>query len=235
MTPLDKLLTKVDALFQAPPFDESALPPGYLAPASHLTLLRRRNGGYFFGGALHIFGACHEPAFHGLAPWNAPETWRGPYGGAVEGLTFFAEDAFGDQFAMAETGKVWVLRAERGSVEELADDFDQWLLMAVEAPNELLRRGHLVSWLQTHGHLPHGEQLQAFPPFAFAEDPDAVQLEAVDALDNMQFHASMAAAVAEKIANLPEGQRLKVEFTEEGLELNTEDVPEDEAAPESDA
>ena len=226
MNPLDKLMTKVDPLFTAPPFDETALPANLRAPATLMQLLRRRNGGYFYGGALHVFGACRTPAFHGLVPWNAPEAWRGPYGDGVDGLTFFAEDAFGDQFARDETGKVFVLRAEQGVVEELADDFDQWLLMAVEAPDELLGRGTFVRWVQAHGHLPHGSQLQAFPPFIFAEDADDVQLEAVDALDNMQFHATLA----ETIANLPEGKRLRVEFNEEGLQLITEDIPSDAAA-----
>lgn len=221
MNTLDRLFTKIDPLFKPGPFDETALPAGFKLHKTHRQLLQKRNGGYFYGSALHIFGACQEPSFHGLTPWNAPDAWRGPYGVAVEGLVFFAEDAFGDQFGLDDTGKVFVLRAEQGIVEELADDFDQWLLMAVEAPDELLARATFTAWVKTHGHLPHGSQLQAYPPYIFAEDPDAVALEAVDALDNMVFHA----ALAQTIANLAPGARVKLDFTDEGIQITTEEGP----------
>ena len=221
MTPLDRLLAKIDPLFRPPAFDPAALPAGMALPPTLRQLLARRNGGYFYGGALHLFGACLEPEFHSLPSWNDPHGWRVPYGTAVEGLTFFAEDAFGDEFGLDPSGKVFTLHAESGRVEELADDFEQWLLMAVEAPDELLSRGTFNRWVQAHGHLPHGSQLQAYPPFLFAEEPEDVQLEAVDALDNMAFHA----ALAETIATLPEGTRVKLDFTDEGIRITTEEIP----------
>lgn len=230
MQPIDKLVTKIDPLFKAPAFDAARVPAEFKLHKTHRQLLEKRNGGYFYGGALHIFGACAEPAFHSLAAWNAADGWRAAYGEAVEGLTFFAEDAFGDQFALDAAGKVFVLKAEYGVVEELADDFEQWLLIAVEAPDELLGRGTFVKWVQAHGHLTHGSQLQAYPPFMFAEDADDVQLEMVDAFDNMAFHAELANTIARAEADLPPGERLKIEFTEEGIQLSTEPVPETESA-----
>ncbi len=224
MTPLDRLFAKIDPLFATPPFDPTALPPGAPLPPSYRRALERRNGGYFYGGALHLFGACREPAFHSLGIWNAADGWRASFGPATGGLTFFAEDAFGDEFAFGASGRVFALRAESGRVEELADDFDQWLSMAVEAPDELLSRGTFARWVQAHGHLPRGSQLQAYPPYLFAEDPDRVQLDAVDAFDNMAFHA----ALAETLANLPEGSRVKLDFTDEGIQITTEEIPPEE-------
>jgi hypothetical protein len=222
MTPLDRLLAKVDPLFRAPSFDEKALPAGFTLGKAHRQLLQRRNGGYFFGGALHIFGACTEPVTHSLSAWNSPDLWRSAFGELTGDLVFFAENAFGDQFGLAPDGKVFQFLAEATDFEEIADDFDTWLLIAVEAPDELLARPTVAGWVATHGHLPHGSQLQAYPPFMFTEDDAEVQLEAVDAVENMKFHA----AIANQIASIPEGARVKVEFTEEGLQITPDDSAE---------
>lgn len=219
MKPIDRLLAKIDPLFQCAPFDESALPPGLKLHPTHREILKRRNGGYFWGGALHLLGACREPLWHSLSHWNAPETWTAAYRGAADGLTYFAEDAFGDQFGLEPGGKIFAFRAERGELEEIADDFDQWLLMAVEAPDELLARHVFARWASAHGRLPYGSQLQAYPPFLFVEEDDQAQLEAVDAVENMHFHASLAVQLAE----IPEGTRAKIEFTDEGIRISTEE------------
>lgn len=219
MKALDRLLAKIDPLFRPGPFEAAALPEGLRLSSTHRALLERRNGGYFYGGALHVLGAAREPAFHSLAAWNEPGLWKTYYGPEVEQLTFFAGDAFGDQFGLDAGGKVYTLRAEQGLVEELADDFDQWLLMAVEAPDELLARGTFTRWIQQHRHLPHGSQLQAYPPFLFAENPEDVELEPVEALENMHFHA----ALAQQLQAIPEGARVKVEFTEDGIQITPEE------------
>jgi hypothetical protein len=219
MTPLDRLLARVDPLFQTPPFDEKAVPPGFTLGKTHRQLLQKRNGGYFFGGALHIFGACSEPKSHSLAAWNSPELWRSQFGDTTGDLVYFAESAFGDQFGLDAAGKVYEFRAEPASIEEIADDFDQWLLIAVEAPDELLARVTVGNWIASHGRLPIGSQLQAYPPFMFLEEDAPVQLEAVDALENMHFHA----AIYQQIASIPEGARVKVDFTEEGLQITPDE------------
>lgn len=215
MTPLDKLLARIDPLFKAADFDASKLPAGMPLHPTHKALLQRRNGGYFWGGALHIFGACDAPEFHSIANWNAPETWREPYGPDLDGVFFFAEDAFGDQFALDAKGHVLRLKAETGQLEELADDFDMWVLIVVEATDELLGRGTFAAWASENGRLPPGSQLQAFPPYVFADDPDVVQLEAVEALENMHFHGAIAA----QIAALPEGAAARIEITEDGIQI----------------
>lgn len=225
MTPLDRLLAKIDPLFRAPQFDEKALPEGFKLSKTHRQMLSKRNGGYFYGGALHVFGACAEPEFHSLATWNHEDTWRTLYGDTLNGFTIFAEDAFGDQFMLDAAGKVFQLRAEQGIVDEIADDLDQWVLMAVEAPDELLGRPILARWASQNGRLPPGSQLQAYPPFFLADDPDAVELSAVEALENIEFHAT----IASQLASIPDNVRVRIDFTEEGMQIVTEPL---EPAPE---
>lgn len=219
MKNLDRLLAKVDPMFEVPQFDPAHLPAGFPLHASHKALLKRRNGGYFWGGALHIFGACAEPETHSLSRWNADDLWRQNFGDSASGLFFFAEDAFGDQFALDSKGKVFIFRAENGQVEELADDFEQWLLMAVHTPDELLGRPTFARWASSNGRLPYGHQLQAYPPFLFSDSDDEVELDAVEALDNMNFHA----AIAQQLASIPEGARVRIEFGEDGMAI----VPEE--------
>lgn len=230
MTPLDRLLAKYDPLFKPAAFDEKALPEGMALHKTHKQLLQKRNGGYFYGGALHIFGACAEPEFHSLKAWNFEDTWRAPYADAAKGLFFFAEDAFGNQFAYDGT-KVVRFDVEEGAVDELADDFDQWLLIAVEAPDELLHRPRVAAWAKAHGHLPHGKQLQAYPPFFLSDDADSVQLDDVDAIENMLFHASIVERIADQMAQLPEGHRMQISCDDEGLQITS--VPAEELAAET--
>lgn len=219
MKPLDRLLAKVDPLFQSPPFDPKLLPEGFKPHKTHLQLLQRRNGGYFWGGALHVFGAVAEPDFHSLVEWNSESLWRRPYGAAAEGLVFFAEDAFGDQFAQDANGKIFQFKVEQGIATEIADDFDQWVMMVVEAPDVLLAQETFKQWALQNGKLGHGLQLQAYPPFAFLGEDEEPSLEAVDAIENMLFHADIARA----IADIPPGQRVRIDFTDEGMQIIPEE------------
>lgn len=227
MKPIDQLVTKIDPLFKSPAFDAAALPAGMTLHPAHRELLEKRNGGYFHGGALHVFGACAEPAFHSLPAWNAADGWRTAFGEATEGLFFFAETAFGDQFAHDDSGKVFALRSEEGVVEQVADDFEHWLLKVIADPDGELARDYFVGWVQAHGHLPHGSQLQAFPPFVLLGDEEEPDIEAVDAFDNMAFHGAFASQFAEALASVPEGHRLKVDVTEEGIEFSTVEAGEE--------
>jgi hypothetical protein len=221
MKPIDQLVTKIDPLFKAPAFDASAIPAGLALHPEHRQLLEKRNGGYFYGGALHVFGACTEPAFHSLTGWNAADGWRTDFGQAAEGLFFFAETAFGDQFALDAAGKVFALRSEEGVVEAVADDFEHWLLKVVADPDGELARDYFVGWVQSHGHLPYGSQLQAFPPFVLLGDEEEPDIQAVDSFDNMAFHGAFALQFAEALANVPDGHRLKVDVTEDGIAFST--------------
>jgi hypothetical protein len=65
-------------------------------------LLQSRNGFYAFESALHVLPRLErpDPATMDFGRWNDGALWRGEYGGLADGLTFFAEDLFGGQFAL---------------------------------------------------------------------------------------------------------------------------------------
>ncbi len=61
-----------------------------------------------------------------LQRWNENEVWRTSYDGLADGFLFFAEDAFGGQFAFDSTNRVVSFDPETGAVDQLASDLESW-------------------------------------------------------------------------------------------------------------
>lgn len=90
-------------------------------------MLLRRNGFVAFESALHVFPS--NPPREGemtLQRWNENEVWRTSYDGLADGFLFFAEDAFGGQFAFDSTNRVVSFDPETGAVDQLASDLESW-------------------------------------------------------------------------------------------------------------
>jgi hypothetical protein len=204
-----RLLAERDAAFEPPPFDaavaEEVLGPSGAPGTPHRRLLELANGAYLYGHALHLFGACESPPWHGLRSWNAPAAWRDAYGGAADGLVFFAEDAFGDQFAYSgRGGEVVCFEAELGRVVPVAPSFVAWLEQVVAHAPALLP----VDVVAERPPLPPGTQLFAYPPLCTAESHESVEVGHVDAVEAMRFRGQLAA----QIRGLPEGTRVEIKI-----------------------
>src|SRR5688500_15720487 len=63
-------------------------------------MLAIKNGFFAFESALHVRPGRDSGELLGIAAWNAGSLWRDWYQGLTDGLLFFAEDAFGGQFAV---------------------------------------------------------------------------------------------------------------------------------------
>jgi hypothetical protein len=131
---IEALLAWIEPLvvpgFDPPPYDpqqaRATLAAAGRSAADHERFLTRWNGCYALGGALHVLGAREAPPNQSLDAWNRADGWRQSFGALVEGVTFFAESAFGDQFGYRD-GKVVRLRVFDGRIERLAADFAEWL------------------------------------------------------------------------------------------------------------
>src|SRR5262245_2398832 len=67
-------------------------------------LLAARNGFYAFEHSLHVVPLRSDiTGTMTLEDWNSDTLWRNAYGGLADGLLFFAEDIFGDQFCLSAT------------------------------------------------------------------------------------------------------------------------------------
>jgi hypothetical protein len=212
---IGRLLASRDPRYAPPPFQaevaEAVLGASGAPRTPHRMLLERANGGYFFHGALHLLGACDAPPWHGLAAWNGRELWRDAYGELTEGMVFFAEDAFGDQYGYSgHGGEVVCFEAELGRVAPIAPHFVAFLEMILEGAESLLPVALVQDQARLGRGAPPGGQLYAFPPLATVEARDGVSIGPVDAVEAMRVRGQLA----RQIGHLAPGTQVRIDIDE---------------------
>jgi len=75
---------------------------------------------------LRIFGTTPS-LLPSIDDWNRSGLWRCEYIGLEPGLTFFAEDSFGNQFALDEDSAIVRFLAETGEHEPFGMNVGEWL------------------------------------------------------------------------------------------------------------
>lgn len=213
---LAALVEERDREFDPPPFDPSAcavLGPSGAPATPHRRLLERINGAYLFQRALHLFGACEGPAWHSLRAWNDPTTWRDRYGALAEGYVFFAEDAFGDQYAYSRregepSAAVHRFESELARVSCVAPTFTAWIDALLAQPSSVLPIDLLAAQAAEGKRLSPGNQLYAWPPLFSVEAAEGVSVGHVDAVEAMRFRGDLA----RQLSGLPTGTQVRVDL-----------------------
>ena len=154
-------------------------------------------------GGLRIFGVS-ESLLPDIVTWNAASGWRSEYRGLADGLQFFAEDAFGDQFAI-DSGRVVRFHAETGQREPLCDSVLDWLTRILRDPESELSLPVIRRWRRLGNELKPDQHLCPTYPFVL-KGPSDRSLHALDRYESMQFKGNFA----RQIKGLPEGSRIKV-------------------------
>jgi hypothetical protein len=201
-----------------------------------LELLQERNGFYAFERALHVLPSnCLNSAVsigpEALQPqtgsvlltkdnqdrlmgwpmdlerWNMDVLWRSEFGGAANGLLFFAEDAFGEQFALSN-GKVWRFNPESAAREEVARHLDEWAekILADYSFETGYQQAH--DWQQQNGRLMEGQRLIPRVPFIMGGKYEADNLFALDAVKGMRYRAD----IWKQIRDLPDGSPIQLKI-----------------------
>jgi hypothetical protein len=129
-------------------------------------LLKLRNGFYAFESALHVFPIT-EDSSSGLEGWNAEALWRCEYGECTQGLLFFAEDIFQDQFCLREDG-VFRFYAETGETALLAPSIEAWAELILDDYREQTGWPLAHDWQAANGPLPRGKRLMPKIPFVLS-------------------------------------------------------------------
>jgi len=107
-------------------------------PVDYAQLLAQRNGFVALGGALHVRGACREPAWHSVrAAWEGPAALFRLFSALRPDDVPFAQESTGDQFVL-RGGAVHRLRAAENRVEELGLDLSGFMDAALRDPLEVL-------------------------------------------------------------------------------------------------
>ncbi len=191
----------VDRAFEPPPFDADIaaefLPAAGRSEADHLALLMRSNGFYALEGLLHLFGACAAPPNHSLRAWNAPDGWRASWGRLTEGLTFFAEDGFGDQFAY-RGGKIVRLKTLAGGIEVMQATLSEWIEAVLLEPEYMLHAKLFRQCVARLGPLPHGGHFVPAAPIDPSLPIDPNVMTVMPARDSLDLKSVMASRVVRR-------------------------------------
>jgi hypothetical protein len=156
-----------------------------------------------FGGALRLFGS-EEASLPALDRWNDAQLWIAEYGELADGLSFFAEDAFGNQFAWDGAGVVR-FTAETGTREWMSDSAAAWANIVADDQDQWLNRWLHEDWVARNGPLAPSMHLAPKVPFAFGNPWEAAELFAVDRWDDMGFKGS----IAHQLKDVPDGSKVR--------------------------
>lgn len=175
-------------------------------------MLAFKNGFYAFEQALHVFPLGSDiTGTMTLEEWNSSTLWRSAYDDLTEGLLFFAEDIFGDQFCVStrEPG-VFRFDAERGETAAVAVSIDEWSGQILS--NYRVETGWPLAheWQQENGPLKLGTRLQPKIPFVYGGTYALDNLWAGDSTEGMLFKAE----VALKVRDLPTGTQIHLQIKE---------------------
>jgi hypothetical protein len=203
-TALEKLLSLGSEPLAANPAAPPALLEGFTLGHELFRMLQRKNGFYAFESALHVFPLSSRDSMS-LEEWNSVALWREGYGDLTNGLLFFAEDAFQDQFCLSATG---VLRfiAETGRTKPLADSIEDWASTLLRDFGTETRWTLASAWQCAEGPLAPGKRLMPKAPFFLGGAYSVGNLWAGDAVEGMRFKADLAA----QTKDLPDGASVRL-------------------------
>jgi hypothetical protein len=175
-------------------------------------MLALKNGFYAFEQALHIFPFGSDvTGTMTLEDWNSCTLWRKAYDDLTEGLLFFGEDIFGDQFCISDKrAGVFRFDAERGEPTDMAISIDAWSNQVLSDYRVETGWPLAHEWQKENGPLALGTRLQPKIPFVYGGDYAADNLWAGNSVEGMLFKAE----VALKIRNLPAGTQIVLKVKE---------------------
>jgi len=169
-------------------------------------MLAERNGFLAFESALHVFPLGSGEGLD-LETWNSAALWRSGYQEMAENLLFFAEDAFGCQFAIGSETIV-SFDPETGETSDLAYTLEEWAGRILEDYEFLTGYPLLREWQQKHGPIPADHRLAPRIPFVVGGEYSLANLYLAESIDVMRFRASLAL----QVRDLPEGTPIKLKI-----------------------
>ena len=169
-------------------------------------MLTAKNGFYAFEGALHVFPweASSEDIVD-VQAWNGKSLWRDCYQNLTDDLFFFAEDAFGGQFALRGNDVV-TFEPESGEIEFLASSIEAWAKELLSDYEVLTGFPVAHAWQLKNGQIPQGKRLLPKIPFLLGGVYEDSNLYAVDSVKGMRYRGDLW----QQIRDLPEGAQVKL-------------------------
>lgn len=171
-------------------------------------LLSKKNGFYAFEGAIFVRPLTSVEGVYGIIEWNSATLWRGRYANC-DNLLFFAENIFGEQYALSENGIV-LFDPELGETRHISDDLEGWAKELLADPS--FWTGHPLAhlWQVEHGELPKGMRLIPKQPFVLGGNFEVSNLVAKQDAVAMRIRSDLAS----KLRELPDGATVEFVITE---------------------
>ena len=176
----------------------------YLLGSELFHMLECKNGFYAFESALHVFPLTCAAGMS-VEEWNADSLWRNGYQDLVEGLLFFAEDVFQNQFCLSADA-ILSFNAETGTTAFFADSIENWARKILVDYEHQAGWGLASKWQAENGPLPTGKRLMPKIPFFLGGEYSIENLWAGDPVEGMRFKADLAL----QTRKLPDGSAIKL-------------------------
>ena len=140
-----------------------------------------------------------------LDQWNHAELWVSAYAELAAGCYFFAEDLFGNQFALSEMG-VLSFEAETGETEMVGATIEEWAMNLIEECDLMTGLPLADAWQEKNGILPCRSRLVPKVPFVVGGGFELENLYLSESVAAMKFRASLAL----QMRDLPDGSLIRL-------------------------
>lgn len=168
-----------------------------------LNYLDEINGGFYYSGALHIYGSCSEPEYHSIDYMN--NIISSSFKDLSTGLIFFGCDLFGNQFAFSDKGIIH-FHIETGEREIIAKDFSDWVNVVMADCDYFSGESLLIKWKKLYNErLLHNSYLLPKKLFITGGEYDPINLYSNNFEKSVNFYAD----IAHQIKDLPAGSKVK--------------------------
>ena len=176
-------------------------------------LLLARNGSYSHARSLLLRPLASAARPRGVVEWNDPAGWRAAFKADLTGALFFAEDLFGEQFALREDA-VWRFDGETGEWSPSAPTLHAWAAALLDEEGRPdLESPLAVRWQAKHGEIPDGARLRPPVPFLFEESADAT-LDDYRPVPEDEVMAFLA-TIANQLHGVADGEQVVLRRTNE--------------------
>jgi hypothetical protein len=170
-------------------------------------LLSFRNGLFLFDQSLRFFPTEDCASSYGLETWNSTALWKHTYENLPDQLFCFAEDIFGNQFALLQESIV-MFQCETAGLEQIASSFEDFAGRIILDADYLTGRSLAISWAKKFGALPVRNRLVAHTPFVLGGAYSLQNLVAVESAKAMRIRGPLAS----KIADFPDGTQISIDL-----------------------
>ncbi|MFD4190743.1 hypothetical protein [Amycolatopsis thermoflava] len=167
-------------------------------------LLSQVNGFTVFNAGIQVFHAGARGLGPELERWNAADTWKDTYRGLADNLFCFAQDLFGQQFAIEDRVRIVLFDPETAEREPIGTSLDEWAAWLLTEPDVNGTHRYATAWQHAHGALDHDQRLIPWQLFSLGGSYDFDNIAVKDAAECMRIRGPFA----QKIHDLPDGEHI---------------------------